>query len=166
MNLAFSQNPSLDELIPGIKFGAQELDLEYRATETGTQDMEISDDFEDDNLGKFKAFKMNKYEKVMVANLAKDIEPFLYEFKLMSKLVRSCEVKSEANSKYADSEFKMDNPSPLWMVAIPEFMSLVEPNENVVNVLFGMRCYSKPLRNELAKFYGHLLFNDERSTLL
>lgn len=87
VSLAFSSNSSLDELVPGIQFGENELDLDEVHNE-GAQDMEITD-FEHDNLGLFKAYKLGKFEKVMISNLGKDIEPFLYEFKLMSKLMRS-----------------------------------------------------------------------------
>lgn len=81
----------------------------------------------------------------------------------MSKLMRSCQILNETKPEYEKSIYKMDNEHSLGFVPLNEFLNLVQPNESVLNVLFGMRCSCKPLRNELGKFFGHLLFEDERS---
>lgn len=59
----------------------------------------------------------------------------------------------------------MSNIEPVGRVSIAEVQSLIEPSENVQNVLFGSRCVNKPLRNELGRMFSHLLFEDERSIL-
>lgn len=70
---------------------------------------------------------------------------------------------NENTSKYEDSPYKMENAVPLGEITIADVLSLIEPNENVTGVLFEMKGAYKPLRNELGKFFGHLLYDDERS---
>jgi hypothetical protein len=60
----------------------------------------------------------------------------------------------------------MDNLRPIQSISIRELDGLVDPADSTVGVLFGSRCTSKPLRNELAKLYGHALFNDDRAAAL
>jgi hypothetical protein len=75
----------------------------------------------------------------VISNLGKDIEPFVFSFKVISKLVRSCQILSEARTKYEDSPYRMDNPRPIHSISIKELEGLVEPTENTVGVLFGSR---------------------------
>ena len=81
----------------------------------------------------------------------------------MSKIMRSLQVLNEAKPDYKDSPFKMDNSEPLGYLPIDDVYALIQPNDSVLKVLFGMRCANKALRNELGSLFGHLLFNDERS---
>lgn len=152
----------MDTLVPGVKFAEGELELDQSDDGIEKKSL-ISNEHSDDDLGSFKCYKLNKFERVVISNLNKDIEPFLYQFKLMSKLMRSCQILNEVKPNYEDSPFRMDNTKPLGFVPLNEFVNLVQPNESVLNVLFGMRCINKPLRNELGKLFGHLLFQDERS---
>lgn len=140
----------MEELIPGVEFGEDDLNLDKQGNE-------------EDGLGNFKAFKLSKIDKIYISNLNKDIEPFLYTFKLMSKLMRSCQILNEDKPPYSSSPFKMDNEKPLGYVPIGDVMALIQPNESVLKVLFKIRCSNKPLRNELGKLFGHLLWEDERS---
>jgi hypothetical protein len=160
---AFSSSTSLDQLVSGVKFDDGELELESHSDDLDNKQVIGVSDCADDDLGHFKAYKLNKFERIMISNLNKDIEPFLYQFKLMSKLMRSCQILNESKPEFEKSIYKMDNEQALGFVPLTEFLNLVQPNESVLNVLFGMRCSSKPLRNELGKFFGHLLFEDERS---
>lgn len=163
MNLVFSSQPSLDQMLPGVIFGESELDFDASTEDVFQKETLGISEFDDDDLGRFKPFKLNKFERIMISNLNKDTEPFLFQFKVISKIMRSSQIINEAKPKYEESEHRMENTSPIGHVGIPEFLSLVEPSENVCNILFGIRCNNKGLRNELAKLYGHLLFNDERS---
>ena len=73
--------------------------------------VEIHDsEFEDNNLGNLKWYKLSKFDRVVISNLAKDIEPFVFSFKVISKLIRSCQILSEVRTKYEESPYRMDNP--------------------------------------------------------
>ena len=161
--LVFSNQPSLEQMLPGVTFGESELDFDTSTEDVFQKEMLGSSEFEDDDLGRFKPFKLNKFERIMISNLNKDTEPFLFQFKVISKIIRSSQIINEAKPSYEESPYRMDNIGPIAHVGIPEFLSLVEPSENVCTILFGIRCNNKALRNELAKLYGHLLFNDDRS---
>ena len=161
---SFGSQITIDALLsdwyPAIK---DEFENEFVLEDAHWVDIHDSE-FEDNNLGKFKWYKLSKFDRVVISNLAKDIEPFVFSFKVISKLIRSCQILSEVRTKYEESPYRMDNPRPINSISIKELEGLVEPTDNTVSVLFGSRWSSKPLRNELAKLYGHALFNDERST--
>ena len=125
---AFNSNTKIEELVPGVEFSPKELDLECENS---------SNDFDD--LGNFKAFKLNKLDKVMISNTNKGIEPFLLQFKLMSKLMRSMQMLNEAKPKYIDSPYRMDNEKPIGYLPLDEVFALIQPNESVMKVLFGMK---------------------------
>ena len=141
----------MEELVPGVVFSEEDLNLERIPSDEG------------DDLGNFKPLRLSKFDKIIISNLTKDIESFLYTFKLMSKLVRSCQILNETKPAYNSSPYRMDNEEELGYVPIGDMTSLVQPNESVMKVLFGMRCSNKALRNEIGKLYAHVLFNDDRS---
>lgn len=161
---SFSNHTSLDQLLPNVVFLDNEMDHDAVYEDSLHKDSKYENS--DDDLGKFRQFKLSKFEHVVISNLGKDVEPFLFIFKVISKLVRSCSIQSESKTNYEDSQYKMDNASPLAVIHLRDFTNIVDPSENTMNVLFGIRCINKPLRNELAKLYGHLLFNNEKSILL
>jgi len=96
-------------------------------------------DFNETDLGNFTVHRLNKLDQIMLQNMAKHLEPFLYEFRVMSKLIRSCQVISENVTDYASSEHRMRNVEPIGQVNLGEVQSLIDPSENVQNVLFSTR---------------------------
>lgn len=137
--MAFSSNSSLEVLVPGIEFGEHELNLDMHFDDIDNMDNLSLTDFAEDDLGQYKTFKLSKIDVIVIQNFCKDVEPFLFEFKLISKLMRSCEILNEVKSPYEVSPFRMDNKEPLGQIEITEIMSLIEPSENVQSVLFGSR---------------------------
>jgi len=93
----------------------------------------------DEDFGKYHQLKLSKFEKHSLSNLSKDVDSFLYMFKLISKLVRSCQYLSESKPEYSDSPFKMDNEEPVGYVAITDVQALVSPNESVLKYLFSQK---------------------------
>lgn len=129
---AFSSTTDLDSLVPGVKFAEGELDLPQHDDGIDSK-AQAQTDFADDDLGTFKCYKLNKFERVVISNLNKDIEAFLYQFKLMSKLMRSCQILNEVKPKYEESPYRMDNAVSLGFVPVNEFINLVQPNDSVLN---------------------------------
>jgi len=115
----------LQEIAPGVEFTEEDLSIE--------QNQEV---MSEENLGKYQTFKLSKFEKLTLPGLAKDIEQFLYTFKLLSKLVRSCQYFSESQPSYIESPFRMENEEPLGYILPEEVENLVSPNESVIKYLF------------------------------
>lgn len=65
--------------------------------------------------------------------------------------------------EYATSPYRMDNTEPVGTVKASEIIDLIEPSENNMGILFGRKWMMKVIRNEIAKLYGHILFNEEKS---
>ena len=122
---AFGQNYTIQEIAPDVEFTEEDLSLEQNPDNQSGED-----------LGKYTPLKLSKFEKMTLPGLCKDIDSFLYTFKLMSKLIRSCQYLDASNSKYSDSPYRMDNLEPLGFVAADEVQSLVSPHENVIRYLF------------------------------
>jgi hypothetical protein len=159
--VSFGSQPTLDQLLPGVIFPEQDLE-EYKNSED-IHHVDRATDFEGDNLGHFKCFKLGKFERAFISNLAKDTESYLLLFKIISKLFRSCQILSDYSGEYALSPFRMDNVEPLGTVKASDIIDLIEPSENNMSILFSLKCSRKAIRNEIAKLYGHIFFNDERS---
>ena len=85
VSLAFSSNSSLDSLVPGIEFAENELSLDMHFDEIDNMDNLSLTDFAEDDLGQYKTFKLSKIDVIVIQNFCKDVEPFLFEFKLISK---------------------------------------------------------------------------------
>lgn len=114
-------------MVPGVEYTEEDLCLEK----------DMNDQEED--LGKYTPVKLNKFEKLGINNMGKDVESFLYIFKLLSKLVRSCQYLNESKPKYIDSPFRMENEEPLGYVPIGDVQNLVNPPDSVMKYLFGNR---------------------------
>lgn len=153
----------MEQLLPGVAFPEHDLEEHKNLEDNHITDAFHGYEFQDDNLGEFKSFKLSKYERAYISNLSKDTEYYLFLFKIMSKLFRSCQILSESETEYAKSPYRMDNETPLGMVKLPEILDLIEPNENNMNILFGIKCTNKVIRNEVAKLYGHVFYNEEKS---
>jgi hypothetical protein len=122
--------------------------------------------FEDTNLGNFISYNLSKYELIRISNYNKDSVNYLFLIKLLSKLLRSWEIRGESKLGYEDSPFKMNNEKPLDLIELDEMQELIVPTENNLNILMVNKCNNKPLRNELALLYGHLLYDEECSIKL
>lgn len=163
LNILFGSQPQTKVLLPGVEFPDTDIE-EYKNNEdTVKSDSPYGFEYEDDNIGNFKCFKLTKFEKAFISNLAKDTEYYLLLFKIMSKLFRSCRIVGEARVDYSKSPFRMDNEEPLASIQMSELNELIEPSENNLNILFNMKCSYKVIRNEVALLYGHIFWNEERS---
>jgi len=139
LQVSFGSQPQLDQLLPGVSFPGTDLE-EYKNIDDGHhRDLAHGYEFEDDNLGNFRCFKLGKFEKAFISNLAKDTESYLFLFKIISKLFRSCQIISDAKTNYEESPYRMDNVLPLGFVNLNDVMELVDPSENNMNILFGLK---------------------------
>lgn len=161
--LTFGTQPQLENLLPGVAFPPSDLE-EHKNEDMKDKPMHLDDKaYSDDDLGESKLFKLGKYEKAYIQSHAKDTENYIFLIKVLSKLYRSLQILSEDMTEYEASPYRMDNKEPLDFVKMPELVDLTNPNENVYNVLFGMKCANKVVRNEIAKLYGHIFYDDESS---
>lgn len=161
--VSFGSQPSIGAMLPGVAFGPNDIVPHINLEDTLKPDAPYGYEFGDDNLGHFTSFKLGKFEKAYISNLAKDTEYYLLLFKIMSKLFRSCHILSESETEYKDSPFRMDNEEALGMIKITELNDLIEPSENNSNILFNMKCAHKVIRNEVAQLYGHIFYGVSKS---
>jgi hypothetical protein len=86
---SFGNQISADALLPELYSQIKtEFDTEFTLVDAHGSDAHDTE-FDDDDIGRSIFYRLSKFDRVVISNLAKDVEPFVYSFKVISKLIRS-----------------------------------------------------------------------------